>query len=194
LYGQRPASADRSANVTLATFDPKGSVNTQPQAINPTGEGDGKDSHHRGYNPSGAITGYYSDAGGITHGFLRTSEGKIVSFDPTGSIATSAYGINTTGTIVGNYQDAANVTHGFLRDRNGTFTSFDPPGSQGIFPFAINSAGMTTGYYYDSGGTAHGFLRTSNGTFTSFDPTVLVLPATNPAAVNQPSGIGHGHI
>jgi hypothetical protein len=45
----------RARNGTFTTFDPKGSTDTEPRAINPAGE----------------IAGYYTDANFIQHGFLR---------------------------------------------------------------------------------------------------------------------------
>ena len=36
-------------------------------------------------NPSGVITGMYSDANGVMHGFLRTREDRLVTFDAPGA-------------------------------------------------------------------------------------------------------------
>ena len=44
----------------LTTFDPPGSTSTQPTSINDTG----------------AVTGFYADASGVTHGFLRSPAAK----------------------------------------------------------------------------------------------------------------------
>jgi hypothetical protein len=137
------------------SFDPSGSVITQPQAI----------------APDGTIAGYFFDSSFIDHGFVRSSSGVVTAFDPPDSVNnTLANGINSDGTIVGYYVDAAFVAHGFLRTWSGVFTHFDPPSSQGIFPSSINSFGTTTGYYYDAGFTIHGFLRSPAGVFTSSDP------------------------
>ena len=46
----------QSVDGTITTFDPKGSTDTNPLSI----------------NKSGAITGWYADASGQIHGFLRT--------------------------------------------------------------------------------------------------------------------------
>src|SRR5215469_4286922 len=94
---------------TFVTFDVPGSTLTQPTAIN---------------NP-GAITGFYDDAGGLGHSFLRTSHGTITTFDPpsatcnssTQSLCSLAFGINSDGTIVGSYAvwvaPETGVLHGF---------------------------------------------------------------------------------
>ena len=47
-------------------------------------------------------TGYYSSDSG-THGFLRTSDGTITTFDPPESGATYALAINGSGAIIGDY-------------------------------------------------------------------------------------------
>jgi uncharacterized membrane protein len=66
-------------------------------------------------NDWGAITGVYIDVNFVYHGYLRGSEGKIVTVDPAGSIFTFPVGINDWGSITGYYADANSVFHGFLR-------------------------------------------------------------------------------
>jgi len=78
-----------------------------------------------GLNDWGAITGVYFDANGVGHGFLRTPDGKVDSFDAPGAgnltpqapwywMGTLPYSINDQGVITGYYIDAHNVSHGFL--------------------------------------------------------------------------------
>ena len=81
-----------------------------------------------GINPAGAITGWYSDTSGVFHGFLRTLDGTITTFDPPGSIGTLPSAITATGVIIGSYFDAGGVTRGFLRMRGGSFATIDVPG------------------------------------------------------------------
>src|SRR5271169_4694540 len=57
-------------------------------------------------NPAGTITGYYVDANYVTHGFVRTADGDITSFDPPNSVSTTPQGINPAGAITGYYADA----------------------------------------------------------------------------------------
>ena len=71
-------------------------------------------------NDVGAITGYYTDANLVYHGFLRAHNGKITTFDAPGAGTNSpqgtvSYSINSAGVIAGYYQDASSVNHGFLR-------------------------------------------------------------------------------
>ena len=65
--GSAASIAHAAANTaTFTTFDPPGSLVTEPFAI----------------NPAGAITGPYFDASGIEHGFLRARDGTLTTFDP----------------------------------------------------------------------------------------------------------------
>lgn len=95
-------------------FDPPGSTSTGPTGI----------------TPAGAITGNYTDASGVTHGFLRTLAGTLTSFDPPGSAATQPTAISPPGVIVGRYcgDAACSSSPGFVRRPNGAFTTFGPPG------------------------------------------------------------------
>jgi len=142
---------------TFITFDPPGSTSTIPSAITPTG----------------AVIGSYNDASKTTHGFVRSRDGTISTFDgPSDIFGTQAYGINSAGAITGWYCDLVNC-HGFLRPRNGTFTAFDVPGAVfGTFPVGINEAGVITGSWCDKA-NCHSFVRVVNGSFTTFDPAMV---------------------
>src|SRR5580698_4527971 len=69
---------------------------------------------HQGTFPfaitAGVITGYYSDANSLNHGFLRNSSGTLTSFDvPDGVNGTFALAINPAGVVAGYYNDANSV-------------------------------------------------------------------------------------
>jgi hypothetical protein len=71
-------------------------------------------------NPAGAIAGFYYDASGEQHGFVRAPDGAITTFDVPGSTGTGfPISINPAGEIAGNYSDANFVGHGFLRIPHG---------------------------------------------------------------------------
>ena len=102
-------------------------------------------------------------------------QGKIVSFDPPGSLATFPQQITPAGTIVGYYFDSnIGSPHGFVRSATGAITTFDVIGADSSIAretvaFGINPSGDITGYFFDSNGLAHGFLRTPKDAFTTFD-------------------------
>jgi len=154
---------------TLITFDVPGAG---------TSAGQGTEALVGAISPSGAVTGPYIDASNVYHGFLRTPDGTITTFDAPGAGTAAGQGtgpgnvscLNPRGSIAGGYTDANNMTHAFIRAPDGTFTTFDGPGAA-TFTFAdsINPAGAVTAFYADASGVLHGLLRTPDGTITTFD-------------------------
>jgi hypothetical protein len=66
------------------------------------------------------VTGEYVDASDVNHGFVRTLNGSITTFDVPGAGTGPFQGTiplsnNPVGAITGYYIDANDVTHGFLR-------------------------------------------------------------------------------
>lgn len=131
-------------------------------------------------NAEGVIAGAYTDASVVFHGFLRTPNGHIVSFDAPVAGKGSAQGtfsesINDWGVIVGTVEDSNAVYHGFVRYGDGSFKTLDVPGEgigpgQGTQAFDINLEGETAGISFDVVGSPHGYVRSPDGEFTSFDP------------------------
>jgi probable HAF family extracellular repeat protein len=122
-------------------------------------------------NTSGQIVGGYTDAGGVTHGYLL-SHGHYTTLDDPDGVFTFATGINDSGQIVGFYFDAAGVEHGFLLN-HGQYTTLDDPvagtgGGQGTLAYMINNSGQVVGWYADADGATHGFVL-SQGHYTTLD-------------------------
>ncbi len=144
-----------SPGVKIVSFDPPGSIFTQPNSVNVIGQ----------------VTGFYDGSTGGAHGFLRERDGTIISFDPPGSINTISYGINRIGATTGLYHDVCD--YGFIRDALGNFTTFDASvGGSGLgtYPVAINDSGEVVGSSRDQFSKSHSFLRDRNGNVTIFDP------------------------
>jgi hypothetical protein len=124
-------------------------------------------------NTSLTVAGFYADPTTDTlHGFVRSAQGTLTSFDPPTSINTLTFGINGSGTITGSWQDPNEVNgnqvyHGFVRSPEGTITSFDPPRSIQTYAYSINRTGAIAGIYYNFG--PYGFVRSPDGTFTTFE-------------------------
>ena len=130
----------RAQTLEFATIDFPGAVLTNAQGINDQGE----------------IVGFYTDAAGRTHGFLRSGE-RFRSIDYPNSEATQALGIGPTGDIVGTYQRpgepgpiaGAVPIHGFLMTRRGGFFKVDYPGHQNTIAQRILPDGTILGCYHD---------------------------------------------
>lgn len=142
--------------------------------------GNGQGTRAFAINPSGMITGFYTDNSGRCHGYVRAANGTFTEIDapdagtgpfPQGTFPSNItpMGINPAGAIIGFYVDASSVQHGFVRAPNGIITEFDPTGSIFTDPNAIDQTGAITGFYFDANFVGHGFLRTPDGTITSFD-------------------------
>jgi hypothetical protein len=173
----------------IVTFTVAGSNYVMPQSINASGEIAGEylydgDSQIGGFvrssdgeiktlnydegivpsdiNQSGTLAGWYATTG--FHGFVRSSQGQLTSFDPPGTIVTQNISINRSGEVIGSYSATSSVpgspasNHGFLRAGNGSIVSFDPPGSTGTTPTSINDLGIVTGWYLSPAGQATGFV------------------------------------
>lgn len=160
-------------------------------------------------NDAGAITGYYTDANNVSHGFLRSPRGhKFITFDAPGAGTSATFGtvplsINAAGAVTGHYTDPNNVNHGFLRSPQGDIVTFDVPGAGtagaafGTFPERINAAGAITGHYIDANNVSYGFLRSPEGEFTTFEAPGADLTAgsgngTFPEGMND-AGTITGH-
>ena len=154
---------------TIITFDPPGSVATGVEQI----------------NLWGTIVGLYADANGVYHGFRRTPNGNITSYDAPDAgegpgQGTILFSINTFGVMGGTSNDSNNVLHSFLLTPQGKYTVFDAPDAgretgQGTELYNINDLGEAAGGYIDAGdwthGTAvwHGFLRAADGKVKEYD-------------------------
>jgi hypothetical protein len=167
----------RAPDGTFTMFDDPG-AGTCSTSCGTIGPGQGTRAY--AINPSGEITGFYSDNAGRCHGYVRAVNGTFTQIDapdagtgpfPQGTFPSefTPMGINLSGAITGFYVDASSVQHGFVRDPGGKITEFDPSGSTLTNPNAIDQTGAITGFYFDANVVGHGFLRTPDGTITSFE-------------------------
>jgi hypothetical protein len=140
--------------------------------------------------PAGQIAGFYADYSNVMHAYVRTTDGKITTFDgpgvssmggaipfPTVGASPGTYAVagDACGLVTGYVIDTRNVAHGYVRGLDGTLTMFDVPGAgtgpgQGTFAGDMSMSGeVIAGYYVDAAGMNHGFLRAANGAITTFD-------------------------
>jgi hypothetical protein len=139
-----------------------------------TGAGQGTTPYY--INDAGAITGWYADASGVNHGFLRAPDGKITApidaplAGNESGVGTTLFSVNRFGAIVGSSTANDQTCQSFLLAPHGTFTIIHLPlrlASQCSWADNINDAGTIAGAYVDANSTVHGYLRAPNGTITA---------------------------
>lgn len=153
-----------------------GHITTFDDSQAPPGTGAYQGTTPVGINDVGEITGYYTDGNGASHGFVRTPDGKITTFDaPGASEGTYPGNINNFGVIAGTFYDTNYVGHGFVRTADGRITTFDPPNSftgptsYGTLNGFINDWGVIAGSYFDASTyVEYGYIRWPDGQFTEF--------------------------
>ena len=163
----------RSPEGKFTTFDSPG-ADTAPGDFNGT--------FPNAINEAGTITGFYLDASGGSHGFVRSPEGAFTTFDVTGSITgtTTPNALNLEGAVVGFFVNQNGVFRPFLRQPDGRFATWSVAGECDASPatgcygsaaFSINLFGTASGGYHDNSGNFvdHGLLRSADGKLTIFD-------------------------
>ena len=130
----------------------------------------------------GDVTGAYSDANGVEHGFAIAGGTTTINapLDVPGASTTGLFAgtvplsINGTGELAGTYADASGIFHGFMATASAVATpSFSPPG--GTYSSAqsvtISDATPNSGIFYTTDGTS---------------------PATSPTAIQYSGPIAVG--
>lgn len=153
----------------ITSYDPPGSTDTEPAAM----------------NDAGTVVGTFIDT--RQHAYIRAFDGTITTVDAPGGVATTGTGINNAGSITGYYSVAGfSGLHGFIRDASGTFTVFDTqPGSGDTLASSINSSGQVVGIYNAASGfcrshsTICPFVRDASGVITEFLPTTTAYSFFN---------------
>jgi hypothetical protein len=169
---------------TYFTIDVPGAIDTLPNAI----------------SESGTVVGSY--CAGHCHGFVRSPDGTITTFDA-GGLGTNANAINDDGTVTGSYGDLGERDAGYVRTADGTIKTFSGNNAKRTVGTGINDQGVATGYIEDDTFTLmhHGFIRSRNGTLQLFDVNGAD-GGTNAAAINKAGvvtgsytsgGVTHGY-
>lgn len=168
-----------AAAATFTTFVVNGATETFPAAIDATND----------------VAGTWYDALFIPHGFLRTADGTITTFDPPGSTGTYVYALNDNQVVVGSFSDS-NGTHGFIRHVDGTTVVYDAPASAGYTEIrGIDDNNVYAGDYAGTDGNGYGFVVNAKGKFKSFGVsgqryTVATALSSRGATAGYDSGDG----
>jgi hypothetical protein len=107
-----------------------------------------------GINARGQVSGFFQDASGGFHGFLKDGS-TFTQIDVPGATGTLAYAINNRSDVAGWYMDQQGGEHGFVLS-GGNFTTIDVPGSRGTLVTGINEKGELAGLWFDVNAT-HAF-------------------------------------
>ena len=161
----------RTADGKITTFDVPGAD------INPA---DAAGSIINAINAFGTTTGIYLDSSFVSHGFLRSPDGKFTTFDAPGAGGTTPLAVNLEGAIVGYYTDSNYSFHAFLRSPDGKFTTWIGPGactgngSEGCYGSGasnINAFETIVGGFEDNSGNFvhHSYVRSAEGKLKTFD-------------------------
>lgn len=113
-----------------------------------------------GVNDHNVAVGFYTDAGGVTHGYTYDIGAGTFSAnidDPLAVGNTTAAAINNSGEIAGFYTDAAGNTNGFI-DNHGVFTTLNAAGAVSTGLLGLNNLGQAVGFDIDKAGVMHGVI------------------------------------
>ncbi|MBZ5663202.1 MAG: hypothetical protein LAO30_01225 [Acidobacteriia bacterium] len=145
-YGQAAGyystKADGSGPDTAYVFDEDGGVFeafTIPGSVS---------AQATGINNASSVCGFFVDAAGVNHGWLRIL-GHFHVLDYPGSTGTQALGLNNKGLVVGFWTDTSGNTHGFVYTvATQSFVSVDDPSGIGSTVVnGINDNGVLVGFY-----------------------------------------------
>jgi hypothetical protein len=136
-----------------------------------------------GINDEGQIVGFYRDAGGRTHGFVRRGQ-TFASVDFPGAAWTIARGIGASGDVLGAYRMPGEPDvnqHGYRFSPDGRFSRIDFPGHISTVPVRLLTDGTIIGCYHDTAGmdSMHGMSFAGN-TFTGFDRAMTMHEGVTP--------------
>lgn len=203
----RAKSAAAHALIVHRRFDP-----AQYTIVDVTGAGTayGQGTILVGATSSLLASGFYVDPDNNSHGFVRTRDGTVSTFDVGGATSqTSVWWMNNRGDLAGDYDDPdTGILKCFLRARDGTVETFDAS-EAGVSSNVerIDNAGSIVGEYEDAIGAFHGYVRTKNGAIVQFDEPdagIGYLQGTEAFDVNRAgvisgpyydaNGVAHGYL
>ena len=142
-----------------------------------------------GINSRGSITGkFVNDTPPLDHGYVRSRDGKITTFDPPSSSDLVVAGINDRGDVAGTFEDwtESGKQRIFVRDENGLYAFVDLPNGSPLVA-GINNRGEIAGVYVlssDAGNKVIGYFRDQRGIVTEID-----IPDPDVTGVNN-----HGEV
>ncbi|HLY06598.1 MAG TPA: hypothetical protein VKR31_12710 [Rhizomicrobium sp.] len=143
-------------------------------------------------NAASSITGYFVDSNYYLHGFVRTADGTITTFDAAGPLSeTEPFAINRNGRVAGFCQRKQRFFEAFLVKGSGKIEKYSA-GGVNSGAYALNDNDEVVGTYSTRKHRVFGYLRSNTGAITAFqDPKAgkEALEGTFPIAVNNAGAI-----
>ncbi len=146
-------------------------------------------------NAGGDTAGFYWDAQGFNHGFIRHSNGSFVQVIPPRAVRESVCPgdcLNNGGAVAGYSKDASGFRRGYIRSAAGAFTTIAKPGAIEQAVYGINNGNRVTGYYIDKTVVIWGFILGANKRRIVFqDPKASETygNGTVPVAINDAGAV-----
>lgn len=97
-----------------------------------------------GINESGQVTGYVTDAAGLSQAFLYTPGAGMVALGTLGGVSSQGWGINDAGQVTGTAATANGVNHAFAYSGAG-MVDLTPGAAGASAGYAINNQGLIAG-------------------------------------------------
>jgi len=110
-----------------------------------------------GLNDKGQVAGYFADASGAYHGFLK-EYGTYTIIDVPEAPYTFLDGLNNSGIIQGQIYDVAGAAEGFVATSGGVFTIVNYPDAANTALVGINDHGDVSGSYWETFGVNTAFV------------------------------------
>ncbi len=122
-----------------------------------------------GVNDSDIAVGFYTDAGGASHGYTyNIGNGRFRQIDIPGAMDTTTAAINNRDQIAGFEVDGNGNTDAFLMTGR-IVTVLDYPGATSTEALGLNDKDEVVGVYTDQANVTHGFTWTPGGGFQTVD-------------------------
>jgi hypothetical protein len=152
-----------------ATGSPnKGFTLTLPKTFTPENFPGSVQTQVIGINNDNDTVGFYVDAQGNTHAFIK-DDGQFYTKHFPGTAFNQFLGINNLEQAAGYWQDVQGNFHPYVwGDRGGVFLSILIPGATSAQATGVNDRQSFTGFFIDKNGVNHGFLL-ARGSLTTLD-------------------------
>lgn len=110
-----------------------------------------------GLNDKDQVAGYFADASGVYHGFIK-EYGTYTTIDVPGATNTFLDGLNNRGVVQGQIYNAAGAAEGFVATSGGIFTIVNYPGPKMTALVGINERGDVCGGFWETFGANQAFV------------------------------------